>query len=208
MRLQVAIDRVTIEEALKLVNEFDGLADIIEIGTSLIKDYGLLILSKINLNKNKNKSLILGDIKTIDEGAYEFEMGYKCGFDILTVMGNSSLETIEKCYEVSKKYRKGIMIDLLECSEDKIRKISNFKDAIYCIHTSTDKKNQGSFINELEKFNKEFPNIKHIAVSGGVKLENIEIFKNYNIDIVVVGSAITSKENPRDEVSKFKGEFI
>lgn len=206
MRLQVAIDRVTIEEALKLVNEFDGLADIIEIGTSLIKDYGLLILSKINLNKNK--SLILGDIKTIDEGAYEFEMGYKCGFDILTVMGNSSLETIEKCYEVSKKYRKGIMIDLLECSEDKIRKISNFKDAIYCIHTSTDKKNQGSFINELEKFNKEFPNIKHIAVSGGVKLENIEIFKNYNIDIVVVGSAITSKENPRDEVSKFKGEFI
>lgn len=206
MRLQVAIDRVTIEEALKLVNEFDGLADIIEIGTSLIKDYGLLILSKINLNKNK--SLILGDIKTIDEGAYEFEMGYKCGFDILTVMGNSSLETIEKCYEVSKKYNKGIMIDLLECSEDKIREISNFKDAIYCIHTSTDKKNKGSFINELEKFNKEFPHIKHIAVSGGVKLESIEVFKNYNIDIVVLGSAITSKENPRDEIKKFKGEFI
>ncbi|MEG1142749.1 MAG: metallophosphoesterase, partial [Clostridia bacterium] len=89
-------------------------------------------LSLKDINLKATKSLLLGDIKTNDEGAYEFDMGYKNGFDILTVMGNSSVDTIEKCYEVSKRYNKKMMIDLLECSMEKINEISFFEDAIYC----------------------------------------------------------------------------
>ena len=41
MRLQVAIDRVNLKTAEAMIEEMRGLADIIEVGTSLIKDYGL-----------------------------------------------------------------------------------------------------------------------------------------------------------------------
>ena len=41
MRLQVAIDRVNLKTAEAMIEEMRGMADIIEVGTSLIKDYGL-----------------------------------------------------------------------------------------------------------------------------------------------------------------------
>ena len=206
MKLQVAIDRVSINKAIELVESFNGLVDIIEIGTSLIKDYGLLNLKEIT--SKATKSLILGDIKTNDEGTYEFNMGYKQGFDILTVMGNSSLETIEKCYDVSKEYNKKMMVDLLECSDEKIKEISNFDDAIYCIHTSIDKKFKNDIISELEDFKYKFPKIKYIAIAGGINLDIVKILKNYDIDIIVVGSSITGSEDPIKAINNFKEEQV
>ena len=41
MKLQVAIDRTDLETAEAMIEEIKESADIIEIGTSLIKDYGL-----------------------------------------------------------------------------------------------------------------------------------------------------------------------
>ena len=68
MKLQVAIDRKSLAETTKLVQLLDGKADIIEFGTSLVKDFGMQSLQKIS-NKIK-ESQILYDIKTYDEGTY------------------------------------------------------------------------------------------------------------------------------------------
>lgn len=48
MKLQTAIDRVTLSKAEEMVKIFAGKTDIIEIGTSLIKDYGLFALKQLN----------------------------------------------------------------------------------------------------------------------------------------------------------------
>lgn len=202
MKLQVAIDRVSFEKAVELVDKFEGIADVIEIGTSLVKDYGLLKLKDITDKVNKSK--ILGDIKTSDEGEYEFKQGFEQGFDILTVMGSSSFETISRCYEVSEKYSKVMMIDLLECDKERINEISNFKNAIYCIHTSIDKERVIGIGDEIKNFKKTFPKIKNIAVAGGVKIDSIEELKKYDIELVIVGSAITSSKNPREVLKSFK----
>lgn len=202
MKLQVAIDRVSLEKAESLVKAFDGVADIIEIGTSLVKDYGLLRLKE--LTSKTIVSQILGDIKTSDEGAYEFKQGFKQGFNILTVMGSASLETIEKCYEVSEKSNGTMMIDLLECSDEKIKEISNFKNAIYCIHASIDREkliNPGKII---KTFKEKFPKINRIAVAGGITLDSIAELNKYNIELVIVGSAITGSDNPIEIAKEFK----
>ncbi|MDV4150515.1 orotidine 5'-phosphate decarboxylase / HUMPS family protein [Clostridium sp. AL.422] len=206
MKVQVAIDRVELDKAIELVGIFNGIADIIEIGTSLIKDYGLLNLKKLTLKATK--SLILGDIKTNDEGAYEFTMGYNQGFDILTVMGNSSLETIEKCYDVAKEKNKKMMIDLLECSEEKVKEISKFDEAIYCLHTSVDKSRTNDIIKELRDFKIKFPNIKNIAIAGGINLDIIKNLKNENIDIAVIGSLITTSQEPSKTLNKIMEELL
>ena len=163
MKLQTAIDRVSLFDAEKLVKLFAGKTDIIELGTSLVKDYGLFALEK--LNQYKKDSLLLVDMKTCDEGAYEFQQGYELGFDILTVMGNSSIETLEKCYEISESYQKYMLIDLLECSTEKIEQIKNFKNAIYCLHTSIDKGENKNIIEDIQRFQKEFPDIKNEEVN-------------------------------------------
>ena len=71
MRLQVAIDRVNLKTAEAMIEEMRGMADIIEVGTSLIKDYGLEN-SVARFKKRFPDQCFLADIKTCDEGAYEF----------------------------------------------------------------------------------------------------------------------------------------
>lgn len=204
MKLQTAIDRVSLLDAEKLVKLFAGKTDIIELGTSLVKDYGLFALEK--LNEYKKDSLLLVDMKTCDEGAYEFQQGYELGFDILTVMGNSSIETLEKCYEISESYQKYMLIDLLECPTEKIEQIKNFKNAIYCLHTSIDKGENKNIIEDIQKFQEEFPDIKKICVAGGITLDVCRQMKKLKkeLDSVIVGSAITKAENMEIEMKKFK----
>jgi 3-hexulose-6-phosphate synthase len=203
MKLQVAIDRVSLEKAENLIKIFDGLVDVIEIGTSLIKDYGLLKLKE--LTSKKKISEILGDIKTSDEGTYEFKQGFRQGFDILTVMGSASLETIEKCYEVSEQGNGTMMIDLLECSDEKIKEISHFKNAIYCIHASIDREKLLNPGKTVEEFKERFPQVNRIAIAGGITLDCIPELNKHNIELVIVGSAITGAENPIEKAKQFKG---
>lgn len=202
MKLQVAIDRVSLEKAENLIKIFDGLADVIEVGTSLVKDYGLLKLKE--LTSKTMTSQILGDIKTSDEGAYEFKQGFRQGFDILTVMGSASLETIEKCYEVSEESNGTMMIDLLECSDDKIKEISNFKNAIYCIHASIDREKLINPGKTVKEFKEKFPEVNRIAVAGGITLDSILELNKYSIELVIVGSAITGADNSIETAKQFK----
>lgn len=104
MKLQVAIDRVDIPRAEAIIDQVAGEADIIEIGTSLTKEYGLRALAPVcerlagtTAGETGRKVVLLGDIKTCDEGKYEFDLGFDCGFAYLTVMGSSSLGTLEVC---------------------------------------------------------------------------------------------------------------
>lgn len=205
MKLQTAIDRVSLSEAEEMVKKFAGKTDIIEIGTSLVKDYGLFSLKK--LNELKQDTLLLADLKTCDEGAYEFRQGYEQGFDILTVMGSSSRETLEKCYEVSEAYGKTMLIDLLECSQEKIAEIADFENAVYCLHTSVDKSGETNPLKDIKKFKKAFPNVKRISAAGGITLETCKELSREEIEWVIVGSAITKAEDMEQALKEFKEEL-
>lgn len=205
MKLQVAIDRVPLEKALSMVKVLAGKADIIEIGTSLVKDYGLLALKQFNAEKKD--TLLLADLKTCDEGEYEFRQGYEQGFDILTVMGSSSRETLEKCYAVSLEYKKTMLIDLLECSDDHIREICDFEEAVYCLHTSIDKGRKADPAEEIKRFKEKFPNVKRISIAGGITLECMEKLKKEGMEWIIVGSAITKASNMEEALERFQEEL-
>ena len=75
MKLQTAIDRVSLEDAIALAKQLDGKTDILEMGTSLVKDYGNLAIEK--LREVLPQTNLLVDSKTIDEGAYEFSQAFR-----------------------------------------------------------------------------------------------------------------------------------
>lgn len=192
MKLQVAIDRVSLSEATNIIKEINDYTDIIEIGTSLIKEYGLKALAPLT-----KSSILLGDIKTCDEGAYEFDLGFKLGFKYLTVMGNSSFDTLNICYQIAQHYQGEIMIDLLECSSEKIQAISCFPKAIYCLHTSTDSTNKINPLVQIQQFKTQFPQIQRIAVAGGISPKQLTKLKQLNVEIAIIGSAITKHSDKK-----------
>lgn len=201
MKFQVAIDRVTIEKAIEIIEEVKDYADIIEIGTSLIKDFGLESIRRIR--EKFPEIIILADIKTVDEAEYEFEAIYNAGADIATVLGAASLETIRICKKVANKYKKDYLIDLIEVSKEKQEILSEFSDGIICVHMPSDNDEKdleeliNSTINNLKSFNR-------LAVAGGVKKDNIDIIKKSNFHIAIVGGAITKAEDMKKEAKEFK----
>ncbi|MBE6054581.1 MAG: 3-hexulose-6-phosphate synthase [Clostridium sartagoforme] len=201
MKLQIAIDRVSIERAIDIIKEVEEYADIIEIGTSLIKDFGLESVRRIR--KEFPNIKILADIKTVDEGEYEFEAVYKAGADIATVLGGSSLETLRICKKVANKYGKDYLIDLIDISSERQEILKEFTDGILCIHLPSDNKGLGleslidSRIGNLGGFNR-------LAVAGGVDRDNISIIKKVNFHIAIVGGSITKSSNIKESAKIFK----
>ncbi len=202
MQLQAAIDRVSPERADEIIRLTSGYADIIEVGTSLIKDFGLSGSVKMLKDKYPGQC-ILADIKTCDEGEYEFREAYKAGCDIPTVMGFSSISTLEACQKVAREYQKEYMIDLLEVSEEKLEELKKkFPEAIFCIHLPSDK--QGNGLKELVvHMCRKLEGIGKIAVAGGVTLDTVDIMKQAGVDIVIVGGAITKEQDITAATRKF-----
>lgn len=188
MKLQLALDRITLEEALNIIEQTRKYVDIIEIGTSLIKDFGMQSIRTIR--KAFPDTLLLADIKTIDEAEYEFRAVYEAGADIATVMGASALSSIAICDSIAKEYKKEYMIDLLEADKERIRKLTVFKDAIFEVHLPADKDGIG-----LDRLIKDsmvaLGNVQKIAVAGGVSKSTIPLLKEYGVGIAIVGGAIT-----------------
>jgi len=123
MKLQVAIDRVSKAAAREMIEVLRDSADIIEIGTSLIKDFGLTG-SVAALRECCGPARLLADVKTCDEGAYEFERSFEAGADIVTVMGFSSEATLQACAETARRFGKDYMIDLMELDEERVRRVA------------------------------------------------------------------------------------
>ena len=95
MNVQLALDRLTIEEAIKMGNIVREYVDWIEVGTSLIKEFGMESVKE--LRKAFPEKIIVADIKTFDNARYEFEMCYKAGADVATVMGAAPKVSIDTC---------------------------------------------------------------------------------------------------------------
>ncbi|KAA8826044.1 orotidine 5'-phosphate decarboxylase / HUMPS family protein [Bifidobacterium myosotis] len=203
MKLQVAIDRVDIPRAEAIIDQIADYADIIEIGTSLTKEYGLRALAPVCERLAARpvagrQAVLLGDIKTCDEGKYEFDLGFACGFAYLTVMGSSSLGTLEVCAASAAAHGGVMMIDLLECDEERIERISGFPDAVYCLHTSIDSGATADPVGQVRAFKQRFPQIRRIGIAGGIKPDQLSGLAAEGVDIVIMGSAITKAEHIGD----------
>ncbi|EOH93186.1 orotidine 5'-phosphate decarboxylase / HUMPS family protein [Enterococcus pallens] len=202
MKLQTAIDRISLEEAVKLAQALNGKTDILEMGTSLVKDYGNLAIEQIRAVLPDTELLV--DLKTIDEGAYEFRQGYRYGGDILTVMGAASYDTLQACYEVAQEQQKTMMIDLLEVTDEKVAQLTAFDQAIFALHHSIDRKDKLDAVASVKTFHQQFPTIKRLAIAGGIDLKQAKGLAEQGLtEIVIVGSKITKAEEPLQAVQQF-----
>jgi 3-hexulose-6-phosphate synthase len=206
MNIQLALDRLKVADAIELAGKVKDSVDWIEVGTSLIKEFGISSIKE--LKKAFPDKTIVADVKTNDNARYEFEMCFEAGADVATVMGVSPLVTIDVCMEVAKAYNKKVMIDLLNTSEQQKRELQKYKEAIFCLHVSKDQQEESGMANQGTGNNK-LGNGLQIAAAGGITLESLEKLKaTVNPDVVIVGSAITKAADPAEAAAMFKQKIL
>ncbi|PWW20535.1 orotidine 5'-phosphate decarboxylase/HUMPS family protein [Cytobacillus oceanisediminis] len=109
MKIQLALDRLTEEECFQLVDETYENIDWIEVGTGVIKEYGMNIVRKMKIAYPVKT--IVADMKTCDAGKHEAEQALNAGADIITVMAFSDNSTIIEALKATKNHHKKVKID-------------------------------------------------------------------------------------------------
>lgn len=203
MKLQLALDRLNIDESIEIASLVEESIDWIEVGTSLIKEFGMDSIYKMK-QAFPNKSIV-ADMKTMDNAKYEFDMCYSAGADVATVMGVAPEVTIQTCLDKASEYNKKVMIDLLNTSEKQQRSLLQYQQAIFCRHISKDEQEINRKSNPMSNSIitlKQHP--IEVAVAGGITLKDMEELQRRDVSVVIIGSAITKANAPAKVASEFK----
>lgn len=203
MNIQIALDRLTREECFRVLKETEQSIDWIEIGTGVIKEYGMAIVREIK--EAYPHKTIVADMKTCDAGEFEAIQAFEAGADITTVMAFSANKTILDTLQVAKEYGKRIMIDLLGVTERKrMEEIHNLGVDLVSLHFGKDMQQEGEFHTDAFTLVKDFPNLE-VTVAGGIGLDSFQGILEKNPTTVIVGSAITKADKSGEVASKMKG---
>jgi 3-hexulose-6-phosphate synthase len=202
MYIQLALDRMNINDAIQITKQVEEYIDWIEVGTSLIKEFGIKSIETVKC-AFPNKTLV-ADVKTIDNAKYECSLCFGAGADIITVMGVAPQITVETCLNEAKIRGKKVMIDLLNASWSAMQQLLEYKDTILCVHISKDEQ-------ELSRWKEEhafarFESFKGstLAVAGGISSASIERIRPFHPSVVIVGSAITQAKDPESVAKELK----
>ncbi|MBS5121625.1 MAG: 3-hexulose-6-phosphate synthase [Blautia sp.] len=196
MKLQIALDDVTLEEALALVDRVKKYIDIIEIGTPLVYEYGMQAV-RIMKERFPDKE-VLADMKIMDAGCYEAKQALRAGADYVTVLGVTDNRTIKGCAETAGKYGKEIVVDMIcvEQMEDRISVLEELGVHGLAVHTGTDQQAAGRTpLDDLKIMSSCVKNAK-ISVAGGISAETVDKYAQYKPEVVIVGGGICHAQDP------------
>lgn len=206
--LQVALDLTNLGKVLRVVDKvIEGGADIVEVGTPLIKKYGIL---PIKLIKSDYPDVtVLADTKTIDAGTIEANVAFEAGADIMTVLGLADNSTLICTLDVARSLGREVVVDLINMKEviKRVLELYSLGLTNFCFHIGVDVQrargmNVLTLLKEVKKV-KENVNIRAF-VAGGIKLKDLHYILKAPIDVVVVGSAIVHSSDPLSMTKKFK----
>ncbi|WP_431802762.1 3-hexulose-6-phosphate synthase [Halobacillus andaensis] len=205
MNLQIALDRLSEEECLTIISETNEYVDWIEIGTGVIKEYGMSIVRKVR--NRYPESIIVADMKTCDAGAHEASQVFEAGADITTVMAFAADQTIEDMVAKANEYNGRIMVDLLNVEDsERVRELSRLGVDLVSLHFGKDMQQKGKMDQSLFGLISDFPQLE-VAVAGGINLRSLPDVLSHQPDTVIVGSAITKKAD-REEAARQIKEVI
>ncbi|MFH1702913.1 MAG: 3-hexulose-6-phosphate synthase [Nitrospirota bacterium] len=195
--LQVALDFLHIDDALKVASVTQKYVDIIEAGTPLIKSEGIRAVE--TLKKTFLDKQIFADLKIMDAGALEAKMAFDAGADMISVCVQASVETIAGAVEETRRKNKKIVIDLIGSRNWLLssQETKHFSPDFFCIHTALDEQRRGKKpFGVLENFVREMD--LPFCIAGGIRPEDIPLIKPYKPSIIIVGGYITKADNPEE----------
>ncbi|WP_053218557.1 3-hexulose-6-phosphate synthase [Virgibacillus senegalensis] len=203
MKLQVALDRLPWEECFSVIASVKDSVDYIEIGTGVIKEFGIEIIKE--MKRTYPDKTLVADMKICDAGKHETALALDAGADIATVMGFAPLQTIKDCIEVANHADKQIMVDLLGIrSRDKVDQLVESGADLLSLHIGKDEQKTGGLDAGHFDLVEGLTGVQ-TAVAGGINQDSLPAFLKYQPDVIIVGSAITKAANREEAAKTIKG---
>ncbi|MDQ0692994.1 3-hexulose-6-phosphate synthase [Arthrobacter sp. W4I7] len=207
MKLQVAMDVLTVEAALELAGKVAEYVDIIELGTPLVKNAGLSAVTAVK-TAHPDK-IVFADMKTMDAGELEAEIAFAAGADLVSVLGSADDSTIAGAVKAAKAHNKGIVVDLIGVAD----KVTRAKEAralgakFIEFHAGLDEQAKPGYNLDVLLAAGEEARVP-FSVAGGVNLSTIEAVQRAGADVAVVGGSIYSADDPAVAAKELKAAII
>src|SRR5512141_681682 len=205
IKLQLAMDTLDGDEALRLADCAAPFVDILEAGTPLIKSVGINIVRK--LKAAHPEKLVLADLKSSDVGAYEANMAFTAGADIVTTQGITTFATICEVQREADRWSRRAEVDMTGV-KDPVARAKEIKEAgvsLVLYHRSIDEEvTEGALWDE-----KAVNTVREmcalgldVAIAGGVNYDVLPLLKGVPIYGVVIGRGITAQQDPAQAAEK------
>lgn len=207
MKLQVAMDVLTVEAALELAGKVAEYVDIIELGTPLVKNAGLSAVTAIK-TAHPDK-IVFADMKTMDAGELEAEIAFTAGADLVSVLGSADDSTIAGAVKAAKAHNKGIVVDLIGVAD----KVTRAKEAralgakFIEFHAGLDEQAKPGYSLDFLLSAGEEARVP-FSVAGGVNISTINAVQRAGADVAVVGGSIYSAADPALAAKELRAAII
>ncbi|MFC6646895.1 3-hexulose-6-phosphate synthase [Granulicella cerasi] len=206
MKLQVAIDLLSTADALALLHKVADHVDIIELGTPLIKQQGLSVVT--NVKAAYPDKLVFADMKTMDAGELEAELAFKAGADIMTVLASAADSTIAGAVKAGKAHGKHVVADMIGVA-DKTTRLKELKALGVSwveLHAGLDEQAQAGY--SIESLLEAGRNADvAFSVAGGINTERIGAVEAAGATIAVAGAAIYAAKDPAEAAKTLRARI-
>jgi len=210
VKLQLAIDTLDGDEALRLAECTAPFVDILEAGTPLIKSVGINIVRK--LKAAHPDKLVLADLKSSDVGAYEANMAFNASADIVTTQGITTFATIREVQREADIWKRRAEVDMTGV-KDPITRAKEIKEAgvsLVLYHRSIDEElTEGAVWDE-----KAVNTVREmcalgldVAIAGGINYDILPLLSGVPIYGIVIGRGITAQPDPAQAAEKIAGRI-
>jgi 3-hexulose-6-phosphate synthase len=202
MLLQIAFDK---PEHLALMPQVREFADIVEIGTPVLKRFGISAIS--TARELCPDVMVLADTKTVDGGQLEADMVFGAGAAFMTVLSCASRATHETVGRRAAAFGATVIVDTITESgkPDLLEHGSDFPESFgyVAVHSPTDARLAGNTsTSHIDAVKQMHERGFRVSLAGGIGPDTLDAVIGVAPEILVVGSAITESANPK-EIAKW-----
>jgi 3-hexulose-6-phosphate synthase len=196
--LQIALDK---PEHLAWLPRLKPFADIIEIGTPLLKRFGIGAIA--TARELCPDVPVLADTKTVDGGQFEADMVFGAGAALMTVLSCASSATHEVVGRRAEHFGASVVVDTITQSgqAELLPAGASFHPsfAYVAVHSPTDARLAGDASTaHIDAVRQMHQRGFRVSLAGGIGPATLDAVIAVAPEIVVVGSAITEADKPEE----------
>jgi 3-hexulose-6-phosphate synthase len=206
MQLQIAFDRMPLERATEIVRSTAEHADWIEVGTSLIKQYGMEAVRQIGAAADGIP--VLADLKTADDAAFEFALAFDAGAASATVLALADDASIDTAVRVAAERGREVVVDLMNVPATRREALAGRlpDSVVFAAHIGKDAQGSGA---DPAALLGHWARGRHVAVAGGLTVDRVAALDSTSRSgaagiRVIVGSAITGASDAVEAARNFR----
>jgi 3-hexulose-6-phosphate synthase len=200
--LQIALDRLPLDRAVAIAEAVAPRTDWIEVGTSMVKQFGEAGLRKVVAAAGGTP--VLADLKTADDVRFEFEMAFAAGAGSVTVLGLAPDVSIDLAVEVTDEHDRELVVDLMGLAPRRVEELAGRLPAHVRLAPHISKDAQAAGGRRVQDLLGAWSRGRRLALAGGLAAPDLPTLADVPELRVIVGSAVTKAGDPAAAVEELR----